>query len=496
MTKGRLAALCILALALCAGCAAPAGKSGKSEGVRLTLAVAGHSGEPAGRLAETFATAVEAKSGGAIHVSIEYRDAPTSPRAQLEVAPAEAYGVAGLRTLEAPFVLISLAAADRATTGPLANELEQRLAPLRITGLALVPDGLYRPFGYLKPLETPADFEGVAIRAPASPTADALLRLLGAHPVDLSRADLNTVVRSGFARDPAPLADAGDQYPVGMSVAANIVFFPLVEVIAIRTATLDRLPRSQRALVVEAAAAARAETIAGRDEPAEAAAFCRAGGTVVKASPSQLLAMRARARPLLDVLEHAPATSALMRRLERLAQPGDEPTPCGPATIPSTGGVRFDRLPRAVRARLLPPLGSFRRVLTDTALRAAGASAPEIAANDGVATLSIEGDRPNTGRLFFELSWAGIPQRAPCRGRTGVLRGRDFVVWNPDTPCSSHLAFTWKNESGDLDIVSLAGSSPAWLQKAFLGTWKRVDCRPARSLDPRRLNTNGRNRPC
>jgi TRAP-type C4-dicarboxylate transport system substrate-binding protein len=450
--------------------------------------VAGYPGSAEGRFAERFAGEVESASRGAIKLSIEYRStgaatvtAVRSGGVELAIAPAEAYQAAGaarLGVLQAPFAITSLSAADRVTDGPVAVELEAGLDGLGLTGLGLVPEGLYRPFGFLKPLETPADFEGVTIRAPASPLVGALLRSLGAHPVDPSRLDVDTALRSGFTSAPAPLTSAHDPFPAQMFVAGNVVFFPEVDVISAGKAAFGRLSRTGQALIRRAAAATRAATIARADEPGAARAFCRAGGTLVSAPASDEQALRRRAAGVLTALARSSATRGLLAELRRTAGPAAELPPCSPTTAAESGGVGFESLPQAKREPLLPPDGSYRRVLTDRSLRAAGATEPDIRSNDGVVTLTFAGRRPVQQKPFFQLSWRGAGGRSPCRGRAGVLNGKVAVRWNPATPCTSLIEFTWRLEGGDLVIESLAGTQPPWLQRAYLGRWKRVDCTP------------------
>jgi TRAP-type C4-dicarboxylate transport system substrate-binding protein len=489
--RGLLTALGFVALALLAtACAAPAGKSGSAKGVTLHLAVAGYPGSAEGRLAERFARQVESVSKGAITLSIDYRSTDTtsgaavvasvrSGEAELAIAPVEAYQAAGageLGALQAPFAITTLREADRVTNGPVAAKLVAGLAGLGLSGLGLVPEGLYRPFGFLKPLETPGDFEDVTIRAPGSALAAALLRSLGAHPIDASRLDVDTALRSGFASAPAPLTSAHDSFPAQMFVAGNVVFFPEVDVIAAGAPALDRLPHTEQAVIRRAAAAARAATIAGADEPGAARAFCRAGGTLVIAPAADVRALRRRASGILSALARSPATRGLVAELRRLAGPASEPSPCSPTSAAQSGGIGFEGLPRAKRERLLPPDGSYRRVLTGRSLLADGASEPDIRSNEGVVTLTLAGDRPFEDELFFELSWRGADSRPPCRGRAGVLNGKVAVRWNPATPCTSLIEFTWRLDGGDLVIESLAGTQPRWMRRAYLGRWKRVDC--------------------
>src|SRR5438093_5351195 len=188
-----------------------------------------------------------------------------------------------------------------------------------LTGLGLVPEGLYRPFGYLKPLLVPEDFAEVSIRTNASRAAVELLRMLGARPVAPDTPDIDTAVYSGFANGSDSATTANDIFPQNSYTAGNVVLFPKIDVIVASSKALDHLTPAQQALLLRAAAAARSETIAATDEPAAAAAYCRAGGTVVNAPTSALQRLRARTAPLLASLRREPGTRTLIAELERLA---------------------------------------------------------------------------------------------------------------------------------------------------------------------------------
>ena len=435
------------------------------------------------------------------HVSIEYRDAPTSPRAQLEVAPAEAYGVAGLRTLEAPFVLISLAAGgpgdNRSYSRTSSSNGSHRFAS---PGSRSCPTGCTTSSGISKPLETPADFEGVAIPSPG------LSDCRRAPPAPRSAS------RGSFAR--RPQHSGAQRLRAGSSPTRGRRRPVPRRHVRCRKHRLLSPGRGDRDQNRHARPAAPQPTSPRRWRPRPPATRRNDRGPRRARRGCRLLPRRRNRREGVAVAAsgHARQGAPAARRT-RARSPRPAPSCAAsnasrnPATNPRRVGRRPYRRPVGSTSTgchvpcehgFCLRLEAFAACSPIPRFAPPEPPAPEIAANDGVATLSIEGDRPNTGRLFFELSWAGIPQRAPCRGRTGVLRGRDVVVWNPDTPCSSHLEFTWKNESGDLEpSCSLAGSSPAWLQKAFLGTWKRVDCRPAKVPSTRGGSTRiGRNRPC
>jgi Bacterial extracellular solute-binding protein, family 7 len=368
--------------------------------------------------------------------------------------------------LEAPFLVPSYGAAARVTSGGLGERLQAGLAQASLTGLALVPEGLYRPFGYLAPLESPGDFAGTTIRTPRATVR--VLRALAARPVGLD-AKGDTVVSSGFDTSGTP----GRAFPEDAVTAANVVLAPKIDVLAASSAAFARLRRDQRAILRRAALEARVEAIAATSERAAAAAFCRAGGTVVTAPPSALRELRTKTAPLIAELRRNPDTRELLARLEQVAA-GPAPTvpPCAPG--PSADYTSETHGPRPSQHRLLPPAGSYRRAFTAAELRRAGADDTDASANAGVTTFTVYGPRHD---LRFAFEWSGTGRR-PCRGRLAIAGGRlAGLRWNLGTPCTGNVAFGWRLEDGDL-VLTTVDARTGWRTRAYPGTWKRVDCAP------------------
>ena len=254
--------------------AEPAGKSGAGAPVVLRLAVLEYPGRPAAVIAERYARRVDALSHGSTRISIVHwpaRFARSTPSGKVEASairavrsgevdlglvPTHAFqaqGVRSFRALQAPFLITSGSLAARATSGAIADRLQAGLREIALTALGLVPEGLDRPFGFLKPLLTPADFAGVRIRADSSRVTREALRALGAEPVDLVVADSDTAVYSGFVNDARSLPTAGDEFPRDAYTAAGVALFPEVDAIVVSRGAFARLRASQRSILREAA---------------------------------------------------------------------------------------------------------------------------------------------------------------------------------------------------------------------------------------------------
>jgi TRAP-type C4-dicarboxylate transport system substrate-binding protein len=485
MRPTRPSAAFLLAAALtvgAAGCAEPSGKSGGSAAVVLRLAVAELPGEPAARLAGRLARRVAALSHGSLRVSITSTPASfestsstgqaeagairlvRSNTTQLAIVPSSAFraqGVTTLQALQTPFLITSLALAARVTAGPIADRLQAGLGRISLAGLALVPEGLQRPFGFEKALVTPADFDQVAVRADSSAVTTSLLRALGARPVGLDDPDVDTAVHTGFVGGAEAIPATGDVFPRHAHTAGNIAFFPRVDVVAVNAAAFGRLTVAEQAILRHAAQDARAGTIAAADERAGAAAYCKGGGSIVTAPASALRSLGAATVPVVAALRRDAATRALIASIRRVpARRGDELPACrAPEAAPYTG-------PRVISS---PPDGSYRRVFSVTQLRASGAGQSEADDNKGVTTLTFAHGR-------FVLEWQSGAHRAPCDGRVVLTDGLVELRWDRGASCSGYVAFAWTLAGRDLSMVALDPRHGAgWVTRAYPGTWRRVE---------------------
>ena len=459
-----------VAIAVIVGASAPPGKSGERRTRTLTLAVASPADSRAGAVASMFARAVAKHAGGALRLSIVTGpDGATDPddradaaaladvrggRADLAILPASWLAAAGVRSLSAlamPFLIdTDGGAAKVAADREVAAAVQVGLSRLALTGLGLVAEGLYRPFGYLKPLETPSDFRGIEIRAPRSAAIRTALRALDARPVPLGSVTAGAAVLAGYHQDGAA-ASSSSTFPQDVFTAANLAVLADIDVIVGSTRALGSLPVDLRRALTDAAGDTRrgaaAATAAGGDERS----YCSAGGTVVNADASERWALQqATARAL-------PGSRSLVLRIATLAT-GGSPACAGaiPAPFP-----RFEALTLRVRNRLLVPEGTYRHIV----------SAPLPEGRGGVATLSVTGEVTRHYH-FVALAWQGQPA-ATCRGRIGLVDGENTIRWNPLTPCSGRLALRWQMDRGDLRIALDPRRSDRDWAAALDGAWVR-----------------------
>ena len=168
--------------------------------------------DPVSPEATYFAKQIEAHSGGTLTVQIlsDYPSRESANEARLAralragkadfgILPARAWAPAGVEAfdaLQAPFVLGSYDVARAAVAGPAGRTLQRALERAGVTPLGLVPAELRRVLA-TRPLSTPEAFRGLSIRIVDNDTSAAVLRTLGATPVEgITAPDIRAQLRT------------------------------------------------------------------------------------------------------------------------------------------------------------------------------------------------------------------------------------------------------------------------------------------------------------
>ena len=407
--------LAALLLATVVGCDAAdrATKAGGSAPVlTLRLGTNDAPASPVGPVLEDFADRVRQLSDGTLRIepvwtangadlpAWDQRIARKVVAGELDLAlvPTRAWdteGVDSLRALSAPLLLTSQPLIRDVVSGDLVSDLMSGLPAVGVTGLALLPEGLRHVFSFGPPVVSPAGLAGARLRTPRSDTGYAVFRAWGAVPQDLVGADFEDAVADGrVAAADSSFARAATLPSPATTVAANVTPSATVHALVVRTSVLDGLTERQAEILGRAATAVRDELLASPpDEAALARAFCAAGGRVVNASPSDLLALETAAQPVHDVLAREPATQGLLAsiRQRKAALP---PPPDVPACAPAPAAAPR-RLPPGAPAdtRGLFPEGVYRMSVTVDGLIAQGARPEDAETTGGAWTLTFAGGK-------------------------------------------------------------------------------------------------------
>lgn len=332
-----------------AGCAGDVG--GSTEPITLRIGTDDSPGVPAADQIEEFARQVAELSEGAIVIESEWHAAGDTPdwdqgvarlvmdgELEMGLIPARAWdtlGVTSLEPLQAPFLITSTAHLDAVVTSELAEPLMAGLVDADVVGLALLPEGLRRPFGFHGPVLGLADYAGGIVRAPTSAVSTRMYEALGATTSDAEN-DPETML----ARESSLMLSAG-----GATVTGNVAFYPKVNVLVIGQAALDGLDERHREVLQQAAVATRDAVIDVMPTSEQLARdFCASGGTIVLASEQEVADLRAATASVVDEIAAVSGNAELVGGIRELTpERGDEvAAACAPDPNADAENVSLD----------------------------------------------------------------------------------------------------------------------------------------------------------
>jgi TRAP-type C4-dicarboxylate transport system substrate-binding protein len=244
-------------------------------------------------------------------------------------------GVRSFQALLAPFLVDSTGLERRVLESPIADRMLSGVERIGLVGISLVPGAMRLPLGVTRVLLRPDDYRGARIGVRPGGVAAATFRALGARPVPY-------VEGSVAGLDGAEL----DVWTIGSNsydtkaraLTTNVVLWPRTQAIVIRRSLFDGLTPAQRAILREAGRATIAPLQARLQRLAAPAlaAICRDRTTrLVRATASDLAALRTAVRPVYAQLER---TAATKRFISQIAAMRDSAVPAAPPSCPSASG--------------------------------------------------------------------------------------------------------------------------------------------------------------
>jgi TRAP-type C4-dicarboxylate transport system substrate-binding protein len=296
--------------------------------------------------AQYFARRVQAHSGGWLTVRLNEDYSASTPANEARLAralragqasfgllPARAWAPAGVKAFDAllaPFVLGTYGVARTAVAGPAGHDLKRALADAGLVPLELVPAELRRVLS-ARSLRVPDAFADLRIRIPDNPTAAAVLRALGAQPVQgvtASRTGEELQSRRLAGVETAPMFAISNGYGRFAPHITDFALYDRVDTLVAAPGAWRRLSAGQQSAVRAAArdTVAYSATLAQRDAR-DLAELCRHGARVTAIGEPQLDAIAKATEPLLTSLRRDPVIGPILTELE--ATPG-----AGPRLLP------------------------------------------------------------------------------------------------------------------------------------------------------------------
>ena len=331
-------AIASLGLAACAG-QPSVGKSGAvSRDVTVIRLQMPDEGDPDGLY---FAQDVALRSHGSLKVVVDSSSYPSAlPANEMKLAAAlqagqvgfsyqpardwAAAGVPGFQALDAPFLVTTAQASEALAASPVASALLRQLSRLGLVGIGLIP-AEPRQFLSTTPLIAPSAFSGISLRINDNPQTAALVRAIGARPVQgVSSTQVPDMLIHGriVGVETSPTYILGASYNAEASYLTSWAMFGKFETIVASKSAWQALTAAQQTAIEHAAT----DTLAhARQVPAleqqELAGLC-SGGLVVDAPASGQLAVLAR-----ETAGTVPAGSqvAAMIQMIRADVPGTGP---------------------------------------------------------------------------------------------------------------------------------------------------------------------------
>ena len=273
----RLLCVAVAALACSvAACAAPGGTKagGASEPVMLHIATVNSSLGYTPQISY-LADRVRELSGGNVRIDHVPRVGNFAPGAEQQVVHGVAagafdlgfvgtrvfdtLGVNSFQALTAP-MLIDSYPLERAVVGSdIPRQMMAGLDPLRVTGLAVLADGLRKPNAVAHPLLRPRDWSGITFATYKSDGQQQAVRALGARVSNLFGHPLDAALRSGkvAAFEKNLLTDQinqqFNQQAIAPYVTANLNLWPQTLAVIANPARLAKLTPQQRGWLQQAA---------------------------------------------------------------------------------------------------------------------------------------------------------------------------------------------------------------------------------------------------
>jgi len=316
----------------------------------LTLAYVTTEAHPYGRAVNRFAEEVAAASGGAITITGQPSfpgDIPlladvrsgTVEMATVSSAVWDNAGVNAFQALQAPFLITNydierqvLSNDDGTGLGEVATDMLARMEEEAgdLKGLAIHEGGLRSPLGREKALVSPADFDGLKIRAVESKVMSEGLKALGAEPTPLPLPDVFQALQNGTVdgmEANTGLTAGQKYYEVADSFTGNVVFWPFPTVMVINNDVWEGLDETQQQIISDAAASTPGfvidEVLTGGADPfAQSLANC--GLKFVEATDEDKAALEEAGQTAITTLSDADSnTGDFISRIQEIKENTD-----------------------------------------------------------------------------------------------------------------------------------------------------------------------------
>ena len=439
----------------------PSGPPYNGPAVALTIGTDDSPGVPNADEISHFVDTVKSLSGGNItvepkwhadgdgHLDWDQQVAAMVQDGKLDLAlgPTWAWDVLGVKSfepLQSPFLIDSDALVASIVSDPeLSGKLMAGLSDAGVTGIALWPEGLRHPFGFDGPLLAADEYQGKTMRSPESAASTAIFKALGAKTT-AKEPDASTMVglQSEYAYSPNGIG------------AANITFFPKVNVLYANAASYGKLDAGAQQVLAAAAAETQKWAIDQTDDVESGAGFCDDGGTLVHASADDVAGLVSATKPVAEAIASAhPDLIADISALKQKSPKADSAGTCARAVTVTP------HAPGSAEAALN---GTYRFTVSAGDFAKAGLSSQSAINNAGVQTFVLK-----DGKAHYTLDPSGHEFHPAGTDKPDVvdgtyqIDGEQLTFWFPTFDNEMDRFQFSATDGGDLKLTLLETTGDA-----------------------------------
>ena len=269
--NGFVLALVLLTVSVLSGCGASGGGNSSSGEIVLKIGVSTGENDPRNIAAKQFADEVEKKTGGVVKAVVypsgqlggdaQLIDAMATDSKKVDIIITDASNFAtyepkmGISAL--PFLFSDFDTAWDFMDSEVEAKAEELLVSKNMRVLAHYCNGFRCVTNSKKPIEYPADMQGLVIRTPENPVIMATMTALGANPQPLSFSELYPALRMGTydaQENPVPVIYNNNLYEVQNYLSiTNHIYSGMC--FTISESVWNKLSEDQQLIVREAAIA-------------------------------------------------------------------------------------------------------------------------------------------------------------------------------------------------------------------------------------------------
>ncbi|MGB4779978.1 hypothetical protein [Microbacterium sp.] len=376
-------------------------------------------------------------------------------------------GASSLAPLQAPLVVKGPEHATAIAADPVSEDLMSGLDEIGLVGVALVPGGTRRIFGYRDPVLGPEDYAGAVFNTRTGTGVDDLFAALGATTEHSTGDERTKRAASGASRGIEVSLQQAGAADLPAVMTTNIDLYTKFDVVVVRKEVWEGLTSAQQSALYEKVQDGATTAQDERPTDAEAlAGWCASPGAgTATATDAQVAGVHAALQTVVDRISKDPDAKAAIARISALA-PAEEPAALSGCDGVSESPTEHSITPSGDQTVLD---GTWRLEITLEPLLAAGMSRSEALANVGVWTWRVENGRAVVNQ----------PHGSDCTVQFVFADDEFSMDWGAEGNQACYGAgrgtYRLNGNRAYLDFTAERDYDPSWDDALFAGGLVRIE---------------------